>query len=168
MSGIADLIHQWGRVRLYWPHILWIVLVFILHVQEWWLIYQLKDIEVWRLPAFLFQVLYPISLFILARILFPMSTDKDVADMRMFYLNNYRKLFVMVMMLSSISALENIYIHDLGFEGWIVNAIVFIALLYGCVRKLVTEGMHKFLAIALLLSMIAGIILNINEWLIAA
>ncbi len=168
MSGIADLIHQWERVRLYWPHFLWIILVFILHVQEWWLLYQLKDIEVWRLPMFLFQVLYPIALFILARILFPMASDEHAADMRTFYLHNYRKPFVMVMVLSVISAVENISIHHLGFEGWSVNVAIFLILLYACVRKTVSERMHQVLAIFLLLTMVSGIIININEWLVTA
>ena len=81
MSGIADLIHQWEKVKLYWPHLLWVMLVFILHVQEWWLVYELKSVTVWRLPYFLFQVLYPISLFILARILFPLQSDEHSTDM---------------------------------------------------------------------------------------
>lgn len=168
MSGIADLIHQWGRVRLYWPHFLWIVLVFILHVQEWWLLYQLKDIEVWRLPMFLFQVLYPISLFILARILFPMASDEHAADMRGFYLHNYRKLFVMVMVLSSISGVENVFIHQLGLESCAVNGAIFLILLSACLRKTVSERMHQSLAILLVLAMVIGIIININEWLITA
>jgi hypothetical protein len=29
--GVADIIHQWERVKLYWPHLLWIVFVFFLH-----------------------------------------------------------------------------------------------------------------------------------------
>src|SRR5262245_20966678 len=125
MSGVADIIHQWKSVRLYWPHLLWVALVFVLHVQEWWLIYELKTVTTWRLPMFLFQVLYPICLFILARILFPMSTDEHATDMKGFYLESYRKLFMMVMILSLLSGVENIFIHNLGVEGWLIHMVLF-------------------------------------------
>lgn len=167
MSGLADLIHQWKNVRLYGPHLLWIVLVFILHVQDWWLLYQLRHIASWSLPAFLFQVLYPISLFILARILFPMAGDPQSSDMRGYYLENFRKFFVMVMILTVVSALENLYVHALGVEGWLINAAVFGTLTVLVVRKEVPERTHVVLAILLLLLMVAGIVYNINEWLIA-
>jgi hypothetical protein len=34
-SGVADLIHNSDRVKVYWPHTLWIIFVFFLHLQEW-------------------------------------------------------------------------------------------------------------------------------------
>lgn len=166
MSGIADLIHQWGKVKLYWPHMLWVVLVFVLHIQDWWLLYQLKSVTTWKLPMFLFQVLYPISLFILARILFPMPTEENATDMRTYYLTNYRKLFTMVVILSVLSGLENLFIHGLGLEGWLINAILLIILLYLISRPSLPEVIHKLLAVGLLTVMVAGILYNINEWLI--
>lgn len=168
MSGVADLIHQSKSVRLYWPHLLWVALVFVLHVQEWWLIYQLKSVIEWRLPMFLFLVLYPICLFILARILFPMGTDEHATDMKGFYLGNYRKLFMMVMLLTLLSALENIFIHNLGVTGWLVNVVILAALGLLSSRPTLPERIHQALAILLLGVMIAGIILNLNEWLITA
>lgn len=168
MSGLADLIHQWKEVRLYWPHLLWIALVFILQVQDWWLLYQLKSITNWQLPVFLVQVLYPISLFILARILFPLSADGKSTDMRVYYLENYRKFFVMVMILSVVSAIENIVFHGLGVDGWLVNGVLFLSLGALASRKSLPEAMHKVLAIVLVIVMLSGIVLNINDWLIAA
>ncbi len=168
MSGVADLIHQWKSVRLYLPHLLWVALVFVLHVQEWWLIYQLKTITTWRLPMFLFLVLYPICLFILARILFPMPTDQHATDMKGFYLGNYRKLFLMVIILSLLSAIENVFIHELGVTGWLVNALIFAILGILASRSSLPEPIHQMLAILLLGVMISGIIVNVNEWAIKA
>jgi hypothetical protein len=122
---------------------------------------------VWRLPEFLFQVLYPISLFILARILFPLQGASQSTDMRMYYLEHYRKFFVMVMILSIVSAVENLYIHGLGIEGWLVNAAVFATLAILVSRPNLPERVHAVLAGLLLLLMIGGIAYNINEWLIA-
>ncbi|MDZ4716456.1 MAG: hypothetical protein SH819_13415 [Cytophagales bacterium] len=168
MSGIADLIHQWDKTKIYWPHVLWVILVFVLHVQQWWLTYQLRDMVVWRLPFFLFEVLYPISLFILARILFPLTGDETSNDMKVFYFRHYRKFFLLVMILSVLSALENIFIHNLGVAGWLVNLVLFAGLLVVAVKKIKTERLHEAIALLLLTAMTAGIIININEWLITA
>lgn len=168
MSGIADIIHQWDKVKLYWPHLLWIILVFILHVQEWWLTYELRSVEVWRLPFFLFEILYPISLFILARILFPFSGDETSNDLKVFYFRNFRKFFLMVMILSVLSGLENIFTHGLGPEGWMVNLGIFLLLLIVVKIKNTSERIHKLVAITLLIAMVTGIVLNVNEWLITA
>lgn len=113
---------------------------------------------------FLFQVLYPISLFILARILFPMSTEPTSTDMKAYYLANYRKLFILVLILSILSALENVIVHDLGAEGWYTNAGILLVLLVLVIRKQVPEKTHKALAVLLLATMILGIAVNINEW----
>lgn len=168
MSGIADLIHNWEKVKLYWPHVLWVVLIFILHVQEWWLTYELRAMIVWRLPFFLFEVLYPISLFIMARILFPSAGEENSGNLKDFYFRNYRKFFLMVMILSILSALENIFIHGLGFEGWAVNLSIFALLLAVTVKRSQSERLHQAIAIILLLVMIVGIIVNLNVWLISA
>lgn len=164
MSGVADLIHQWKDVRLYWPHLLWIVLVFILQVQDWWLLYQLKGVTTWQLPLFLFQVLYPICLFILARILFPMSGAST--DMQAYYLTHYRKFFLIVMILTFLSAIENTFIHNLGSDGWRVQAGLFVVLFVLVIRRSVPERIHKTLAVLLLVTMTFSILANINEWLI--
>jgi len=167
MSGIADLIHQWEKVKLYWPHMLWVLLVFVLHVQEWWLIWELKEVTTWRLPFFLFEILYPINLFILARILFPAQGNEETIDLKNFYFKSYRKFFLMFIILSSLSAIENIFIHEFGIEGWLVNALLLAVPLIVVLKKWEAEWLHQFLAIVLLAAMVVGIVLNIDEWLVS-
>ena len=168
MSGVADLIHQWEKAKLYWPHMLWVILVFVLHVQQWWLTYELRVITSWRLPFFLFEVLYPINLFILARILFPATGEETAYNLKTYYFQNYRKFFTMVIILSALSALENIFIYSLGIEGWSVNVIILLGLWIVAAKDIRTEWLHQLIAVALLLFMIAGILLHIDDWKISA
>jgi hypothetical protein len=165
MSGVANLIHQWKEVRLYGPHLVWIILVFILHVQDWWLLYELRNMARWELPMFLFQILYPISLFVLARVLFPMGTE---TDMKSYYLANYRKFFALVMVLSFLSAVQNVLFHHLGNEGWFINAALFFGFYALFSRQQLSERVHQVLSIILLILMIAGILYNMNDWLISS
>ena len=166
MSGVADLIHQWEKVKLYWPHSLWVILTFVLHVQEWWFTYELKSITTWRLPFFLFEILYPINLFVLARILFPSASDGPV-DLKTFYFLNYRKFFMIVIVLSALSAIENIFIHVYGVEGWLINVVLLVLLLVVAVKDNKSPWLHKGLAVLMLLSMIVGIVVNYDQWLIS-
>lgn len=65
LTGIADLIHKSERAKVYWPHLIWILFVLLLHIQEWWVTYELKNYQSWRLPTFLFNMAYPVNLFVL-------------------------------------------------------------------------------------------------------
>ncbi|NOT73863.1 MAG: hypothetical protein HOP08_02970 [Cyclobacteriaceae bacterium] len=165
MTGVADLVHQWNKVKLYWPHLLWIVLVFILHIQEWWETYQLHDFDEWRLPTFLFLSLYPVTLFILARILFPFNVQDGPIDLKEFYYANFRKFFISTMILTVLSIASNIIVR--GFMG---DQIIQISLF--CILGLVTiknyrkEWVHQLIAIAMLATFIAGFIVNWNSWII--
>lgn len=169
LSGIADLIQQWEKVKLYWPHVLWIIMIFVLHVQEWWLTFPLQASRtVWHLPLFLFQMLYPISLFIAARILFPAANDESSNNLKDFYFRNYRKFFLIVMILSVLSGLGNIFFYSLGVEGWLLNLIMLLVLLIVALWKIKAEWLHQLIAVGLLVTFVVGIIKNIDEWVIVA
>lgn len=167
MSGVADQIHNWHKVKIYWPHILWVILVFILMVQQWWLTYELRTIMTWRLPFFLFETLYPINLFILSRILFPTQGEEDAHDLKKFYYGNYRKFFIIVMVLSVLSIIENIFIYGLGIEGWLIHSILFTGLFLVSITDNRSENLHKTIAVAMLVVMATGIILHIDDWKIS-
>src|SRR5689334_16712007 len=90
LTGIADLVHQSGRVKVYWPHLVWVLLVLVLHVLEWYITFDLRTFNAWRLPVFLFVLLYPIVLFVTARLLFPFGLSDEMVDLKEFYYKNYR------------------------------------------------------------------------------
>jgi peptidoglycan/LPS O-acetylase OafA/YrhL len=114
LTSIADLFHKIQKVRFYWPHILWILFVLILHIQEWWVTYELKNHQPWRLPTFLFIILYPVNLFVLARMLFPSSLKGKRIDLKTFYLRNYRKIFSLFIASAVFSVAYNLFILDLA------------------------------------------------------
>jgi MFS superfamily sulfate permease-like transporter len=43
LTGIAQLLREEQRVKLFWPYLIWIGLVFVMHIHEWWITYQLKS-----------------------------------------------------------------------------------------------------------------------------
>lgn len=148
VTGMADIIYHWDRVKLYWPHILWIPIVFFLHIQEWWNIYALRDHDTWMLPLFLFIILYPINLFILARLLFPISLNENTTlDYKHFYFNHYRRFFLVLAFSAFLSGLENVLISGLGFEGVQLQLAIIIILLFISLRRISSEWVHKLLLV---------------------
>jgi hypothetical protein len=166
MTGIADLVHQWEKVKLYWPHSLWVALVFIMHVQEWWITYELKQaFTTWRLPTFLFFTLYPVNLFILARILFPYTPSDGPVDLKVFYFANFRKFFLVFMILIVLSIISNVAIYGLTADQLILVAL-FLITGWIALRNMHNETVHKIIAVGLLLVLIAVVVINWDTWLI--
>ena len=102
LTGVAEMIKRWKTIKHFWPYQIWIALAFILHIQEWWTTYDLKSIDAWTLPSFLFVASYPILLFILANLLFPTDWLKEGLDLKEFYFDNYKKFFVCVILLAGL------------------------------------------------------------------
>jgi hypothetical protein len=165
MTGLADLVHQWDKVKFYWPHLIWMVLVFVLHIQDWWDTYNLREFEPWRLPTFLFFSLYPVNLFVLARILFPFQPPEGPINLRDFYFLNYRKFFISTMMLNVLSVAENIMVR--GFEySLLVPMALFFVLGWFVVKPVESERAHKWLTLLLLITLVTSVAINWNTWLI--
>jgi len=158
ITGVADIIHQWEKVKLYWPHLLWIVFVFFLHVEEWWVIYGLRTVQVWKLPMFLFVILYPINLFILARILFSFSTGGAKTDFKEFYYNNYKKFFIGVMALSVLAILENLFVSHLKLTGQLNQVTLFLVLGFITYKNYKAEWLHKVIVIVLYIFLLASML----------
>ncbi len=167
VTGLADIIHQWKRIKLYWPHMIWMLIIFFLHIQEWWNIYDLRAYEVWRLPTFLFISLYPINLFILARLLFPLhSHEETILNYKEFYFSNYRKFFLGVIFTAILSALENFIIGSKGLSGIILQLVIMVVLSFVAIRNIDKEWVHKLIVSIWVLSIIISIVVNWNIWLI--
>lgn len=166
MTGLADLVHQWDRVKLYWPHLLWVILVFILHIQEWWVTYQqFSSMTTWRLATFLLFILYPMNLFILARILFPFHPPEGELDLKRFYFDNFQKFFLCTVVLNVLSIVTNVMVDGFTLDQLI---IVCMLILLGWVawRKYTLEWVHRTIAVGLMLLMVISVIVNWDKWLI--
>jgi hypothetical protein len=166
ISGIADLIHNSSRVRIYWPHLLLILLVFFLHVQEWWAIYDLKTHGAWRLPVFLFVSLYPINLFILARILFPTGITESVIDLKKFYYENFRKFYFFILLLAAVSAIENIFVHGFDITTQGLQLFLFLSSLIIVLKRYQQEWVHFAFVMILVTAMLASFAIAWNEFLL--
>lgn len=166
ITGLADALHQ-KNVRFYWPHVLWVLLVFILHVHEWWIFYEMRTNTSWQLGQFLFTLLYPINLFVLARLLFPINWAEG-HNLKAFYLQHFRKLYWGFISLAALSIVTNLAIlGDLLLEQ--VNKLFILVLLLPTVlRQSVPERVHQIIVSVLFVLMLVSLVFTWNELVIEA
>ncbi len=166
VTGVADMVHQWERIKLYWPHMLWIGFIFFLHIQDWWSLYDLRNLTAWKLHTFLFTILYPINLFILARILFPFGSVDHGTDFKNFYFLNFRRIFVWAIFSVVLSILDNLFLSNLSLVEQPLQLLLLAFLLFITIRNYQQEWIHKL--IVLLLSGMLLISMISHEWTIGS
>jgi len=166
LTGVADLIHKSERVTVYWPHLIWIIFVLLLHIQEWWLIYELKGYQPWRLPTFLFIMAYPVNLFILARILFPSALKGKMIDLKLFYFSNYRKIFLIFLLSAFLSIAYNMVILNMALQTQILQILLALSFLLIALKKFENEIIHKGLVTIVFSIFIISVIIEWDVWLI--
>ena len=166
LTGIANLIKKAHKVIIYWPHILWILFVLLLLIQDWWLTYELKLFHPWMLPSFLFIMLYPINLFVLARLLFPNKLKGKVIDLKIFYYKHYRGIFLLLSISAFISILYNLFILHLKLQDQLLQILLGTGITFITVKNYSNEWLHKTVSIVVLLTLIGSILVEWNVWLI--
>ena len=86
ITGTADIISNIKNVTISYSHSLLVMVVFILLIQEWWYSYQYANqVVTWTLPLVLFLLVYPISLYTLARMIFPTGLRGHETDLEAYY-----------------------------------------------------------------------------------
>lgn len=165
LSGVASVLKNIDRVELYWPHLLWIIFVLLLHIQEWWVTYELKNYSPWRLPVFLFIMIYPINLFLMSRLLFPDKFKGKRLSLREFYFRNYKKQYLLLCFSAALSILYNVFILNLAFSSQVLQVLLIIILFLVAISQ-ARERIHKTVSIMIVLALVVSIIVEWNVWLI--
>ena len=167
ITGVSSIILRWDHVKLYWPHMVLILLVFVLHIQDWWATYELRTLSTWRLQTFLFITIYPVNLYFLARILFPVRWSGNDIDLKQFYFDNFRKIYVFVMILPIHSILDNYFIGGYGLENQIIQFLLLAILSIIVFVNRKDEWIHKSLAVLFLLICVITFVVAWNSFLIS-
>lgn len=166
LSAFSDLLYNYKKVRFYWPHTLWIVFILFLHIQDWFITYQLKDKPVWHLPELFFILLYPISLFCVAKILLPTNEREERNSMKLFYKSQYPLLFIIVGISIFISILFNWIFIKRSLLQQIPLIIFLIVMLFTALKKGENEILHRAIAITIISASLLSGMLEENVWVI--
>jgi hypothetical protein len=167
LTGVAELIKRWNTSIHFWPYLIWILLVFVLHLQEWWICYELRSIDSWSLPSFLFVISYPILLFILANLLFPKDWSIEPLNFKDFYFENQTKFFWCTILLIIISVIQNIALSGYMLKDQVLQFILLLVFSILLIRPTRNTAIHTLLALLMLLIMITSLLLTSDSLVIS-
>ena len=166
LSAFSDLLYHFKKITFYYPHSIWIGFVLFLHIQYWFVTYQLKDKTVWRLPELFFILLYPISLFIAAKMLLPTNDEEERFNMKIFYQTQFPMIFSVISVSIVLSILFIVLFLNKDFIQQIPLLIFLFTMIYLSFYKTQREVIHKVLALIVLFSSILSIVLEEDVWII--
>ncbi len=166
LSSFADLLYHYKKVKFYWPHTLWVVFILFLHIQDWFIAYEMKEKAIWRLPELLFILSYPITLFTVAKMLLPTNDKEEQTDMKIYYNSQFPGIFLITSISIVISMLFNVWLlHKSAIEQ--THLGVFLALmLYLAIKKNHNELLHKVLAMVVFMATVISVIIEQDVWVI--
>jgi hypothetical protein len=85
LAGIGNLVQIRRRVKLYWLHTLWVLLVIVFHLHVWWSFWTMRGVTVWNYATFVFVLLGPATLVIASRIIIPELIGDRIVVERHYY-----------------------------------------------------------------------------------
>jgi hypothetical protein len=166
LSSFSDLLYHFKKVKFYWVHTIWIMFVLFLHIQEWFITYQLKGKMIWNLPELMFILLYPIILYVAAKMLIPSNDDQERFDMKAYYLSHFHIIFILIAFTILLSISFNMLYLNMVILQQTPLILFLFTILFLSLKKIQNELIHKILSIVLLASVIFSIIIERNFWII--
>jgi hypothetical protein len=129
LTGLAALVRHRDRVIAYWPLPVWMVTVFLIHVQTWWALFGLRGTEQWSFASFLVVLLQPVALFVMTALIVPDVAGVARIDLRTAFFRETRGFFGALFLALLASLAKNLILSGTFPEGRNLAAhIVFIAI----------------------------------------
>ncbi len=147
LTGLAVLVRRRGALVLYWPLPVWIVTLFLIHVQTWWAMFGLREVRVWNFPAFLTVLMQPVLLFLMSALILPEAGDgSERVDLRAAYFRESRWFFVTLILGLCVSLSKDLVLTGkLPHPANLAAHLIFIAVAaVGAVSR--NDLVHKVLA----------------------
>lgn len=166
LSSFSDLLYNYKKVTFYWPHTIWVIFILFLHVQDWFITYQLKDLPVWYLPQLLFVLLYPIMLFSTAKMILPTIDSEEKQNMKQFYQSQFPMLFLLMAISIFLSIAFNVFLLKRTFAEQTLLLLFMVTMLVNAIKKPASELMHYAISIVLIVATVVSILLEKNTWII--
>jgi len=84
-AGIGNLVQIRRRVKLYWLHTLWVLLLIVLHMHMWWSFWALRQVPEWTYAKFVYVLFGPAALVIASHIIIPEMPDGRIEVERYYF-----------------------------------------------------------------------------------
>ena len=89
LTGVGRLVQARARVVPYWPALVWVAVLLLIHVQAWWAMFEMRGHRGWTFGKFLVVLLTPTTLFLMSALVLPdvaeATGDGERLDLRAHY-----------------------------------------------------------------------------------
>src|SRR4051812_10241789 len=162
MTGVARLVEQRHRVRTYWVHSVWVIVLLLTDATNWWSLWDLREAKSWHIGAFLLLIALTAVIFVMTVLLFPREAHpSEVIDLRAHYYANSAVFLRATAAACALSVVCNFIFYpvDTWFDPWlsIPGAIVLLALVVSPSRKPIY---HALLSVATLVGVIVMLLMQ--------
>ena len=107
LTGVVELFKARERVRFYWLHLLWVVLVFVGHIFLWWTMWNLRLFRDWNFFVFLLILLAPVLLYLAAALLIPKVDPGASIDSSEYFYESRPAFFAVTAAFTVLMGLQN-------------------------------------------------------------
>ena len=167
LTGTADIISHYRHVKVSVPLMLMIGSTFLNHYQEWFYNYQYSFyITDWSMKNILGVVVFPITLFLLARMLFPTGLRSQESDLVSYYSDQWPSLFTVNIVVIVISIFQDMYFSGIGPLDQLPKFVLIAAHLIFLGFNITSRKAHLVFQLLFFVGMIAFILVtdqNLNE-----
>jgi len=135
MQGVARIIEQPERVRVWWVHLGWVGYMFVNAVFWWWWEFRLRLIASWTFQLYAFVLGYAFLIYLICAVLVP-SEAAGIQGYKEYFIARRRWFFGMLIAWLAIDLLDtwakgSAYFASLGIEYPIAQAGLALACLIG-------------------------------------
>lgn len=138
LTGLTTLIRRRARVRFYWPMVMWMVTLLLIHVQTWWAMFTLSDVTHWSFGGFIVVLMQPILLFVISALVVPdFSGTSSRLDLHAAFYREFRWFFLVLFLALVDSLMKSLVVYG-AFPGTpdLIGHLVFMTLtIVGAISK---------------------------------
>jgi hypothetical protein len=154
VGGLGHLMQKRKTRRPYWVHALWLLNLLLTITTVWWFAYRWRDYERWTFFLFLWLLLSPVVLYLIASLLFPdLEDEQPITDWRGYFYDNHRDIFLLFALVFPIDIIDTLlkgmaHFRDQGPLYFFTMSLLFTLCLIAAFAK--NARYHSFFAILFL------------------
>ena len=112
LKGVAQLYRTRAKVRTYWLHWAWIILLVVFSLLVWWTYWSYRTITDWTFLRFTLYLSPAVAFYLLTAIAFP-DPDEGVANLRDFYFANRAGFFGTFALYTALAGITAMFVRGM-------------------------------------------------------
>lgn len=158
LASGARLVRYRAAVRFYTPTLLWLALLFLVHVQIWWAVFELRSVPEWSFVAFVLVLSVPTVAYLMSVLLAPDFDREEVVDLRASYFEHRRWFYALFGLLPLTSLAQEYFIR--GAIQWDADPIFRLGFLLLAILGFVSsrERLHRLITVLVVTSFVTYVV----------